>query len=143
MDHDTAQAQADEVARAYLAASRPPLPRTTCALSALCAGAGVAFVAQGAPGWQHLVFVAGSVLLFAAAHLLPTTLRRRRGLHGYRGWTRTENTTFLLVAVSLVISGSAGGRELRWIFLGLGVVAAITWYAMLRGVLVAGGRPRA
>ncbi|WP_432537276.1 hypothetical protein [Kineococcus arenarius] len=143
MDHGTAQAQADEVRRAYLAASRPALPRATCALSALCAGAGVASVAQGRPGWQHLAFVAAAVLLFAAAHLLPTALRRRRGLHGYRGWTRTENTTFLLVAVSLVISGFAGGRELAWIFTGLGVVAAVAWYAMLRGVLVAGGRPRA
>ena len=143
MDHDTARAQADEVRRAHLAASRPTLPRTTCALSALCAGAGVAFAAQGEPGWPHLAFTAAAVLLFAAAHLLPTTARRRRGLHGYRGWTRTENTTFLLVAVSLVISGSTGGPELAWIFTGLGVVSAVAWYAMLRGVLVAGGRPHA
>ncbi|WP_432506737.1 hypothetical protein [Kineococcus arenarius] len=72
------------------------------------------------PGRQHPAFVAAAVLLFAAAHLLPTALRRRRGLHGYRGWTRTENTTFLLVAVPLVISGFAGGRELAWIFTGPG-----------------------
>ena len=143
MDHDTAQAQADEVARAYLAASRPPLRRRLCAASASCAGIGVASVTQGAPGWEHLAFTISGMAMMAIAHLLPSNARRWRGLHGYRGWTRTENTTFLLVAVSLVISGSAGGRELRWIFLGLGVVAAITWYAMLRGVLVAGGRPRA
>jgi len=142
MDLDTAQAQADEVRRAYLAASRPTLARSTCAFSALCAGAGVALAAQGGPGWPHLFFAVAAVLFFAAAHLLPTFARRRRGLHGYRGWTRTENTTFLLVAVSLLISGSAGGRELAWIFAGLGVVAAVAWYAMLRGVLVAGGWAR-
>jgi len=142
MDNDTAQAQADEVRRAYLAASRPTLPRATCALSALCAGAGVVLAAQGGPGWPKLLCVAAAVLLFTAAHLLPTSARRLRGLHGYRGWTRTENTTFLLVAVSLLISGSAAGRELAWIFAGLGVISAVAWYAMLRGVLVAGGRPR-
>lgn len=142
MDHDTAQAQADEVRRAYLAASRPRLPRTTCILSALCAGAGVASAAQGVPGWPHAAFTVAALALFAAAHLVPTALRRRRGLRGYRGWTRTENTTFLLVAVSLLISGSAGGHEVAWVFAGLGVVSAAAWYAMLRGVLVAGGRPR-
>ena len=141
MDHDTAQAQTNEVRRAYLAASRPTLPRTACAASALCAGAGVAFVAQGSPGWEHLSFLIAGVLLMTAAHLLPTTLRRRRGLHGYRGWTRTENTTFLIVAVSLVISGFGGGRELGWVFAGLGVIAAVAWYAMLRGLLVAGEGP--
>ncbi|WP_432571719.1 hypothetical protein [Kineococcus sp. SYSU DK005] len=143
MDHDTARAQADDVRRAHLAASRPSLPRAACALSALCAGAGVALAAQGEPGRQHLAFTAAAVLLFAAAHLLPAALRRRRGLHGHRGWSRTENATFLLVAVSLLVSGSTGGRELAWIFAGLGVVSAVAWYAMLRGVLVAGGRPRA
>jgi hypothetical protein len=142
VDNDTAQAQADEVRRAYLAASRPILPRRACALAALCAGAGVALVAQGQGGWTHLAFLAAGLGCFAAAHLLPTRARRRRGLHGYRGWTRTENTVFLLCALVLVICGFSTSPELAWIFAGLGVVTAAAWYAMLRGVLVAGGRVR-
>lgn len=142
MDNDTAQAQADEVRRAYFAASRPVLPRSVCALSAGCAGAGVALVAQGQAGWSHLAFLAAGLLCFAAAHLLPTRARRHRGLHGYRGWNRTENTTFALCALVLVICGFSTSSELRWIFAGLGVVTAVAWYAMLRGLLVAGGRVR-
>ncbi len=142
VDNITAQAQADEVRRAYLAASRPTMPRSVCAVSALCAGTGVALVAQGQTGWQHVAFLAVGVLCFAAAHLFPTYARRQRGLHGYRGWTRTENTTFLLCAVVLAICGFGASPGLVWIFSGLGVVTAVAWYAMLRGVLVAGGRVR-
>ncbi len=142
MDNITAQARADEVRRAYLAASRPTLPRSVCAISAVCAGAGVALVAQGQAGWQHLAFLAAGVLAFAAAHLLPTRARHHRGLHGYRGWTRTENLTFLVCALVLVICGFGATAELAWIFTGLGVVTAAAWYLMLRGVLVAGGRAR-
>ncbi|WP_432509312.1 hypothetical protein [Kineococcus auxinigenes] len=113
-----------------------------CVLSALAAGAGVALVARGQGGWEHLAFLAAGVLCFAAAHLLPTRARHGQGLHGYRGWTRTENTTFLLCAVVLAICGFSTSPELAWIFTGLGVAAAAAWYAMLRGVLVAGGRAR-
>lgn len=142
MDKNTAQDQAHEVRRASLAASRPTLSRGVCAVSAVCAGAGVALVAQGQGGWPHLAFLAAGIVCFAAAHLLPTRARRRRGLHGYRGWARTENTTFLLCAVVLVISGFTTSPELAWVFAGLGAVAAAAWYAMLRGLLVAGGRVR-
>ena len=143
VNDNTAHARFEEVCRAQLAASRPPLPRGMSVLSALCAGAGVALVARGDAGWEHLAFLVAGVLLLAAAHLLPTAARRRRGLHGYRGWTRTENTTLLLCAVTLVICGSSASRELSWIFTGLGVLSAVAWYATLRGVLVAGGRPYA
>jgi hypothetical protein len=102
----------------------------------------VALVAQRQGGWPHLAFLTAGIACFAAAHLLPTRARRRRGLHGYRGWTRTENSTFLLCAVVLVISGFTTSPELAWIFAGLGAVAAAAWYAMLRGLLVAGGRMR-
>ncbi|RKS80587.1 hypothetical protein CLV35_0300 [Motilibacter peucedani] len=142
MDNDTAQAQVDEVRRAHLAASRPALPRSACVLAAACAGAGVALVAQGQGGGAHLAFLAAGVLCFAVAHLLPTRIRRRRGLHGYRGWTRTENTVLGLCALVLVICGYNADRDLALIFAGLGVVTAAAWYAMLRGVLVAGGRVR-
>ena len=146
MNDDISQVQAratvDEVRRAYLAAGRPVLPRAVCALAALFAGSGVALVAQGSPGWRHLAFLVAGLVCFAAAHVMPTVARRRRGLYGYRGWSRTENTTFLLCAVVLVVCGFSTSAELALIFSGLGVVAALAWYAMLRGVLVAGGTTR-
>lgn len=141
MDETTARAQADDALRAVRAASRPTLPRFLCAASALCAGTGVALVAQGS-GTAHLVALAAALVLLAAAHLIPAAARRRRGLHGYRGGARTENTTFLVCAVVLVVVGGTADTALAAIFVGLGVVVAVAWYAMLRGVLVAGGRTR-
>lgn len=141
MDETTARAQADDVLHAVRAGSRPTLPRLLCAASALCAGAGVVLVAQGS-GPAHFLSLVAALLLLATAHLLPTAARRRRGLHGYRGGARTENTTFLVCALVLVVVGGTANAALAAIFVGLGVVVALAWYAMLRGVLVAGGRKR-
>ncbi|MEW1960686.1 hypothetical protein [Kineococcus sp. NPDC059986] len=141
MDETTARDQADEALRAVRAASRPSLPRPLCATAALCAGAGVALLAQGS-GVAKVVTLVLALALLAAAHLIPSTARRRRGLHGYRGGARTENTTFLLCALVLVVVGGTATAALAAIFVGLGVAVAVAWYAMLRGVLVAGGRTR-
>ncbi len=136
------QAQLEEVRRARLASSRPALARTVSALSAVCVGSGVALLAQGKPGWTHLAFLAAGAALIAIAHTLPGFARRRRGLFGYRGWTKTENTTFLACAVALMIAGFSGGTDLALIFLGLGAASAVAWYLMLRGVLVSDGQRR-
>ena len=144
MDNDTAQAQATEIQRAYLAASRPLLPRSLSVLSAACAGVGVALLGQpGEEGPVHLAFMAAGVLLMAAAHMLPTAVRRHRGLHGYRGWTRTENTSLFMCALVLVICGFSATGVMSPIFIGVGVVVAVPWYLLLRGRFSAGGRPAA
>lgn len=134
------QAQLEEVRRARLASSRPTLARTLSASSALCVGAGVALLAQGRPGWSHLAFLIAAVALMAAGQVLANLGRRRRGVFGYRGWSKAENTTFLLCAVALAIAGFPGGGELAAIFIGLGAASAAAWYLMLRGVLVSDGR---
>lgn len=137
------QAQLEEIRYARLASSRPALARPVSAVSAVCVGSGVALLAQGGPGWTHLAFLAAGVALIAVAHTLSGFTRRRRGLFGYRGWTKMENTTFLACAGVLMVTGFSGGTDLALIFVALGAVSAVAWYLMLRGVLVSDGQRRA
>jgi hypothetical protein len=138
MDRDTAHAHAAEVRRAYLHASRPPLPAALCALAAICAGVGVALVGQvSTGGWRYLTFLLAGVAMMATAHLIPALARRRRGLYGYRGTARTENIVFLLCAVVLIITGRNATADQALVQDGLGFVAAVAYYLTLRGKLVA------
>ena len=136
MDSDTAGALAAEARNAYRSASRPPLPVAWCAAAGLCAAAGVALVGQASPSvWLHVATLTAGLLALSAAVLLPTALRRRQGLRGYRGRTRTENTTFLLCSVVLVVSGLDATPLLSALYLGLGVVTGLTYFLTLRGTL--------
>jgi hypothetical protein len=134
MDSDTASSLATEARNAYRAASRPPLPTGWCAVAGLCAAAGVALVGQAsATAWVHVATLVIGLLALTAAALVPATLRRRQGLRGYRGPVRTENTTFGLCAVSLVVCGLDATPLLSVVYLGLGAAAGLTYFATLRG----------
>ena len=136
MDGDSASTLAAEAHSAYRAASRPPLPTAWCVLAGLCAATGVALVGRASPSpWVHATTLVAGLLALAAAHLVPATLRRRQGLRGYRGAARTENTAFLLCAVSLVVCGLNATPLLSAVYLGLGAAAGLTYYLTLRGTL--------
>ena len=111
----------------------PTQPAPVHALYALMAGAGVVSLAQlpgRSPG--HPLMMLLGVVLLALAFLLPTLARSRAGLHGYRGQTRTDNLVFLIVAVVLVVCAFSATTTTTVIYIGLGVVAAITYFLVLR-----------
>ena len=134
MDIDKARESLNEARAAEAASSRPPLPAWLSTVSAVAAGAGVALVGQSPDqGWSRaLVLVAGLVLI-AAAYLLPTSYRSRRGLHGFRGRVHSDNVVFLICAVALVVTGFNADSTLSTIYVGIGVAVAVAYYLLLRG----------
>jgi hypothetical protein len=126
-------ADLDMAARAYTDASRPQDPVGLSLLYAALAGLGIIALAQ-LPGQRpgHLLMLALGVVLLALAHILPTYARRRAGLSGYQGRTRSDNTVFLVVAIVLVICAIPATSVTALIYLGLGVVAGVTYFLVLR-----------
>ncbi len=115
--------------------SRPPVSIGPASGSALAAGIGVALLGSASDGWLRGLTFVGGLALLALAFAVPHLLRRRAGVHGYRGPARRDNIVYLLVAVVLAVTGFGADSDLALIFDGLGVVVAVCWFLVLRGVL--------
>ena len=121
-------------AAAEAASSRPAMPAGLSAVSAVAAGAGVALVGQSpAQGWSRALALVAGLALMAAAYLLPTTYRARRGLHGFSGRVHSDNIVFLICAVALLVIGLGANSTPSTIYLGIGVVVAAVYYLLMRG----------
>ena len=133
MDENTARQQAAEARDAFSHSSRPPLALVPSLVSALAAGVGVVLLGASKSGWVHAAVLVVGVLLVLVAGALPVILRKRAGLHGYRGQVQRDNQVFVIVAVVLVITGLNATATLSTIFVGIGAVVAITYFLVLRG----------
>ena len=134
MDNQQAQQSLAQAQAAYAASSRPVLPLGASILSALAAGGGVALVGQSPDrGSLHAVLLVGGMVLMGAALVIPALLRRRFGLHGFRGRVRSDNIVFVVCAIALLVNGLHANSTLSAIYLGIGAVVAIAYFLLLRG----------
>lgn len=129
--HEAAQ-QADAALAAFQSSSRPTVPLAPAAGAALAAGVGVALLGQPADGWGRAGLLVLAVILVGVAAAIPTALRNRAGLHGYRGQVRRDNLVFVLVAAVLLVAGLGATSTLGVIYVGIGVVVAVGWFLLLR-----------
>lgn len=131
-DPSEAAGQADDALAAYRASSRPPLPLPAALVSAVAAGTGIALLGQPFQGLPRAGFLALAIALLLIAGAIPTVIRHRSGLHGYRGQVRRDNVVLTICTVALLVIGLTATPTLGVIYVGLGVVAAVTWFLTLR-----------
>jgi hypothetical protein len=130
MERNEAQEQLAALNKAQRASGRPPLPLAVTIASSLALGVGVALLGHGPSGFWTLALAA---VLLAVAYLLPARYRNRKGLFGYRGRVHRTNVVWALVLVTLFVCGLNADSTLAAIYVGLGVVAAATYFFALRG----------
>ncbi|GGF90476.1 hypothetical protein GCM10007304_00460 [Rhodococcoides trifolii] len=130
MDQNEARAQLDAVRRAHRDSARPSLPIAVTVGAAVLAGVGVALL--GRPDAVAITRLL-SVALLAAAYLLPTLYRTRRGLDGYQGQVRQTNIVWSISFVTLFVCGLNADTTLAVVYLVFGIVVAVTYFFALRG----------
>lgn len=133
MDENTARQQAAEARDAFRHSSRPPLALLPSLALALAAGVGVALLgASPSSGWLKVATFVVGLLLVTAAFAVPDMLRKRSGLHGYRGQVKRDNLVFLICGVVVGMAGLNTTAALSVIFVGVGVFVAIVYFLLLR-----------
>lgn len=111
---------------AYRASVVPRLPAWAVVACGALTGTAVALSGQYSPdGTIRALYLIAAVLLAAAAAALFLGIRRRRGLTGFRGPAREEAATLLTAAIALFVCALSASAEFRWIYVGLGVAAAV------------------
>ncbi|MGU3437416.1 hypothetical protein ACNHUS_30940 [Actinomycetes bacterium M1A6_2h] len=135
MNSDEARQLAAEAQQAYRDSSRPALPLPHSIAAALSAGVGVVLVGRSVDtAWLHVVVVLAGIALLALAYLIPTRNRERAGLYGFRGQVKRDHTVFLITAAVLVVIGFTANATLSTVYLIFGIVVAILYFTLLRGI---------
>ncbi|HEX2902803.1 MAG TPA: hypothetical protein VHO01_05035 [Jatrophihabitans sp.] len=136
MDSNEAQASLQAAREAHQISAPLKAPIGISVAAAVAAGAGVALGgASPASGGIKLVLVVVAAVLLAVAYLLPALHRSRRGLHGFRGQVRADNTVLLICLLAVLISGLRANADLSKAYDILGVLVAVAYFALLRGWL--------
>jgi hypothetical protein len=131
--------QLDSAIDAYRSSSRPTVPLGAALLSSVAAGVGVGLLGQPFHGGIRVGALALALGLLLVAGAIPTRIRNRAGLHGYRGQVRRDNVTLFVCACALFVSGLGANATLGAIYVGIGLVVAVAWFLLLRNAF---GLPR-
>lgn len=136
VDMEDVQQARDALAAAresQMASRRPKLARWQPPVCGIAVAAGFCVVGLVPyTDWWRLAALAIMVLSWGGAGLLVLGTRARRGIKGVRGETRKVVAT--LVAAAFVVFFSALNRspDMRWIYIGLGIVVGPYLWVVLR-----------